>query len=57
MQESPVWTTSLSGPANQSTEDAGTLNLLWKPNLEIYGLQVGFKQFQIIIGLIEFPGI
>ena len=57
MQESPVWTTSLSGPANQSTEDAGTLNLLWKPNLEIYGLQVGFKQFQIIIALMEFPGI
>ena len=35
-----MWLTSVSGPANQSTEDAETLNLLWKPNLEIYGLQV-----------------
>ena len=39
-QKNPVWLTSVSGPANQSTEDAETLNLLWKPNLEIYGLQV-----------------
>ena len=38
-QKNPVWLTSVSGPANQSTEDAETLNLLWKPNLEIYGLQ------------------
>ena len=40
VQKNPVWLTSVSGPANQSTEDAETLNLLWKPNLEIYGLQV-----------------
>lgn len=43
-QNSPVWSTSVSGPANQSTEDAETLNLLWKPNLEIYGLQEFKKQ-------------
>merc|ERR1712018_718637 len=36
-----------SGPANQSTEDAETLNLLWKPNLEIYGLQE-FKKHHIL---------
>lgn len=39
-QTNPVWLTSVSGPANQSTEDAETLKQLWKPNLEIYGLQV-----------------
>ena len=39
-QQSPVWSASLTGPANESTEDAGTLKQLWKPNLEIYGLQV-----------------
>ena len=39
-QKSPVWSASLTGPANESTEDAGTLKQLWKPNLEIYGLQV-----------------
>jgi len=43
-KNSPVWTTSVSGPANQSTEDAETLKLLWKPNLEIYGLQEFKKQ-------------
>merc|ERR1712212_981941 len=43
-QKNPVWLTSVSGPANQSTEDAETLNLLWKPNLEIYGLQEFKKQ-------------
>ena len=39
-QGSPVWKASMTGPANESTEDAETLRLLWKPNLEIYGLQV-----------------
>jgi len=46
-QTNPVWLTSVSGPANQSTEDAETLNLLWKPNLEIYGLQE-FKKHHIL---------
>ena len=30
-----------------STEDAETLKLLWKPNLEIYGLQE-FKKHNIL---------
>ena len=35
------------GPVNMSTEDAETLKLLWKPNLEIYGLQE-FKKHNIL---------
>jgi len=46
-QRSHVWKTSVSGPANQSNEDAETLNQLWKPNLEIYGLQE-FKKHNIL---------
>jgi len=46
-QQSPVWSASLTGPANESTEDAGTLKQLWKPNLEIYGLQE-FKKHHIL---------
>jgi len=46
-QKSPVWNKSVTGPANQSTEDAETLKLLWKPNLEIYGLQE-FKKHHIL---------
>ena len=49
IQKNPVWLTSVSGPANQSTEDAETLNLLWKPNLEIYGLQVRSMNNNLII--------
>jgi len=46
-QKSHVWKTSVSGPANQSNEDAETLDQLWKPNLEIYGLQE-FKKHNIL---------
>ena len=35
------------GPVNESTEDAETLKLFWKPNLEIYGLQE-FKKHNIL---------
>ena len=35
-----MWGASVAGPANQSTEDVEMLKQLWKPNLEIYGLQV-----------------
>jgi len=43
----PAWEGSITGPANQSTEDAETLKLFWKPNLEIYGLQE-FKKHSIL---------
>lgn len=46
-QNSPVWMGSKTGPANESTEDAETLKQLWKPNLEIYGLQE-FKKHNIL---------
>jgi len=42
-----AWKTSTTGPVNMSTEDAETLKLLWKPNLEIYGLQE-FKKHNIL---------
>ena len=47
-----MWLTSVSGPANQSTEDAETLNLLWKPNLEIYGLQVVMVMVMVMVMVI-----
>jgi len=33
------WTDNSTGPANETTEEAETLKNLWKPNLEIYGLE------------------
>jgi len=42
-----AWGKSLTGPVNESTEDAETLKLFWKPNLEIYGLQE-FKKHNIL---------
>jgi len=46
-QEHRAWKKSTTGPVNMSTEDAETLKLLWKPNLEIYGLQE-FKKHNIL---------
>jgi len=42
-----AWKKSTTGPVNESTEDAETLKLFWKPNLEIYGLQE-FKKHNIL---------
>merc|ERR1719244_936999 len=42
-----AWKKSITGPVNESTEDAETLKLFWKPNLEIYGLQE-FKKHNIL---------
>ena len=49
-----MWSASLTGPANESTEDAGTLKQLWKPNLEIYGLQVDKSLEWVWFGLKTF---
>jgi len=46
-QQHKAWSQSTTGPVNMSTEDAETLKLLWKPNLEIYGLQE-FKKHNIL---------
>jgi len=46
-QQHRAWQKSTTGPVNMSTEDAETLKLLWKPNLEIYGLQE-FKKHNIL---------
>jgi len=42
-----AWKKAMTGPVNESTEDAETLKLFWKPNLEIYGLQE-FKKHNIL---------
>jgi len=42
-----AWQKVTSGPVNESTEDAETLKLFWKPNLEIYGLKE-FKKHNIL---------
>jgi len=46
-QSHRAWKKSTTGPVNESTEDAETLKLFWKPNLEIYGLQE-FKKHNIL---------
>jgi len=46
-QQHKAWSQATTGPVNMSTEDAETLKLLWKPNLEIYGLQE-FKKHNIL---------
>ena len=51
-----MWRSSMTGPANESTEDAETLKLLWKPNLEIYGLQVDRQMLGILQARLEFNG-
>jgi len=41
------WSDDSTGPKNENTEEAETLKHLWKPNLEIYGLE-DFRTHKIL---------